>query len=473
MHFRHPHRDYGASPPPPPPSPPFPADLVGIDPGRIVQVDVTGHGIGDAVMACGCVRTIQRDRPEHVVVLACAAGEAQWAHLFLPPRRVITQAIQGVTTYRPVETYGPELAEHWGAPRWERYGAACGTTWAPPVGRDLSAAACWWAEQWRGAVVLVPYASHKCRAWEPSHWRALVQDLDGAGYCPVVIDDGLAGDDRAVSYLCPRLSNEPAERVGALMRAAHVVISNDSGMAHVAAGQGVRTLVLCGQQLGRLVYGGYETAEVIQGPASCSGCHWRGDWGWHPVCDQLCASMNLIQPGDILQRIGPYSLLPGDRLDQLLGAVRETAAIGGAMAELGVFRGGSAREIARVDPSRPLHLFDTFQGLPDVARRGQYAARLDQVRGYLRGLDQVVFHPGLFGDDLPPDPIGYSLVHLDGDLYDSTFLALTYFVPRMLPGGVIVLDDWEREPGVKSAVADLGLLGQVVQIADGQARLFV
>ena len=345
-------------------------------PGALV-VDCTNGGIGDVVMAAGCAQQLKRDHPNRSIFLACRPGEQQWARLLLKPERVIEFPFSDRLALRPIDTYDAELSEHWGASRWERYGAACRTTWSPPVVREVSDEAKWWAEKHRGAVVLVPYASHKNRAWEPSHWRALVQDLDDAGYYAVVIDDGRPGDDRRVRYPCPRLQDLDAERVVALMRAAHVIVSNDSGMASVGGALERRTIVLCGQQMGERIYGGYRSVEVIQGPAKCTGCHWRGQWGWHEVCDQLCAALNLIQPADVLRRIGPYSLLSGDRLDQLRRSVRATAQIGGAMAEVGVFRGGSAKEITLTDPvARPAPV-RYLQGLAgrDTSRSVRSSAR--------------------------------------------------------------------------------------------------
>ena len=53
---------------------------------------------------------------------------------------------------------------------------------------------------------------------------------------------------------------------------------------------------------------------------------------------------------------------------QLISAVTATEKLGGDMAELGVASGASAKLISEYAPSRTLHLFDTFEGLPDVRR---------------------------------------------------------------------------------------------------------
>ena len=53
-------------------------------------------------------------------------------------------------------------------------------------------------------------------------------------------------------------------------------------------------------------------------------------------------------------------------------------------------------------------------------------------------------------------PTGVRLVHLDADLYESTKDCLAYFAPRIPPGGVIVLDDYDAPncPGVRLAAEE-------------------
>jgi len=52
---------------------------------------------------------------------------------------------------------------------------------------------------------------------------------------------------------------------------------------------------------------------------------------------------------------------------QLINAVEATANVPGDLAEVGVFDGASARLVLDHAPKhKTLHLFDTFQGLPDI-----------------------------------------------------------------------------------------------------------
>jgi hypothetical protein len=50
-------------------------------------------------------------------------------------------------------------------------------------------------------------------------------------------------------------------------------------------------------------------------------------------------------------------------------------------------------------------------------------------------------------------PDGISLLRLDGDLYNSTYVCLKYLYPKVIEGGLIIIDDWAL-PGCRQAVFD-------------------
>jgi len=159
-------------------------------------------------------------------------------------------------------------------------------------------------------------------------------------------------------------------------------------------------------------------------------------------------------------------LIPPLEAGQLLSLVRSTSKLGGSMAELGVFRGGSARLIAESDASRPLHLFDTFAGLPTPAagdtalgagnfQAGQFACSLDDVRAYLGVRPNLHFHQGLFPASAAGcEDLRFSFVHVDVDLYDSSRAALEFFWPRMIPGGVLLSHDYLTCAGPHRAISE-------------------
>lgn len=143
--------------------------------------------------------------------------------------------------------------------------------------------------------------------------------------------------------------------------------------------------------------------------------------------------------------------------------VRKTAAIGGDIAEVGVYKGGSAKVIAEFKGNRSLHLFDTFEGMPDVDasvdlhKKGDFSdTSIEGVKRYLAGYDRVHFHKGYFPDSLAGTDchtLKYSFVNFDVDIYDSTRNCLEFFYPLVNRGGIILSHDYRAIscPGVKKA----------------------
>jgi len=153
------------------------------------------------------------------------------------------------------------------------------------------------------------------------------------------------------------------------------------------------------------------------------------------------------------------SLLSAFEQYLIYSAARAQSKQPGSMAEVGTFRGGSAKLICEVKGDKPFHVFDTFEGLPasseadrGVHREHQYTCSLEEVRVYLEGYDNVHFHKGLFPDstaDVPEQT--YCFAHFDVDLYDGTKACLEYFYPKMVPGGVMISHDYGLLVGVEQA----------------------
>jgi hypothetical protein len=124
----------------------------------------------------------------------------------------------------------------------------------------------------------------------------------------------------------------------------------------------------------------------------------------------------------------------------------------GVVYELGVFSGGVSRML--LDMGREVFAFDTFEGIRgagphDLHKDGDYCAAGD-VAAYLEGATIVK-------GTLPNTLIGRwehpAFVHIDLDVYAPTRESLILLWPRMLPGGIIVLDDFGfwTTPGVRHA----------------------
>jgi O-methyltransferase len=168
-----------------------------------------------------------------------------------------------------------------------------------------------------------------------------------------------------------------------------------------------------------------------------------------------------------------------DRLENLERCVRDVLEQGvpGDLIETGVWRGGAAifmRALLKAygDTTRTVWAADSFQGLPppdakryppdtgDTLHTIAYlAVSEDEVRrNFARyGLldEQVRFLPGWFRDTLPAAPIDrLAVLRLDGDLYESTMVALEALYPKLSVGGYAIIDDYGALAACRQAVDD-------------------
>jgi O-methyltransferase len=155
----------------------------------------------------------------------------------------------------------------------------------------------------------------------------------------------------------------------------------------------------------------------------------------------------------------------------------------GCFVECGVWKGGSSAIIALAikdsGQKRHLHLFDSFEGLPEPTQKdGEYAAiysggrsegKLATVNQCQAGLEEVRhlilnkimvpenlahFHVGWFQNTIPLDAgqLGsIALLRLDGDWYESTKICLDHLYPLVSPGGIIIMDDYFAWEGCRKA----------------------
>ena len=149
----------------------------------------------------------------------------------------------------------------------------------------------------------------------------------------------------------------------------------------------------------------------------------------------------------------------------------------GDFIETGVWRGGACILMRGVLASfgitdRRVWVADSFCGLPapDAATypadKGDTHHELDPLRvsraeveenfnKYALLDDQVQFLEGWFKDTLPTAPIDkLALLRLDGDMYQSTFEAISTLYPKLSAGGYVIVDDFGAVPGSAEAVRD-------------------
>jgi O-methyltransferase len=140
--------------------------------------------------------------------------------------------------------------------------------------------------------------------------------------------------------------------------------------------------------------------------------------------------------------------------------------IPGAFAEVGVYKGDSAVILHALDPERELYLFDTFTGFPasDLESETGEAATYttynfadtdtEHLLAKFENINKVHLQKGYFPDTTKGlEEKRFALVNLDADLYKPTKAGLEFFYPRLSPGGIIFIHDYNSKwEGIVSAV---------------------
>lgn len=191
----------------------------------------------------------------------------------------------------------------------------------------------------------------------------------------------------------------------------------------------------------------------------------------------------------VVQKGGPITV-SSERSYLLHSLCKQALTREGELAECGVFTGGTAHLLAATvrnregeTPPRNLHLFDTFAGMPNLARPerdyhspGDFAATsLEVVLRRLKGYRFTKFHPGVIPQSFAEvEGVNrYCFVHVDVDIYPTVLECCKWFWPRLVSGGIMVFDDYGFRPyrlAARAAVDEFfrGCREEPIAMATGQ-----
>jgi len=156
--------------------------------------------------------------------------------------------------------------------------------------------------------------------------------------------------------------------------------------------------------------------------------------------------------------------------------LRSKLDVPGHVAEFGSWRGATLMLMAKLlriyDPhgSKQVHCFDSFSGLQTFnekdgvgasaqgAYRGDYEELVSLIHLYELE-DEIIIHKGNILETLPAlldadQAVSFSFVYCDTDLFEPTQKILECIHPRLMKGGLFVVDEWNYEqwPGETAAV---------------------
>ena len=135
---------------------------------------------------------------------------------------------------------------------------------------------------------------------------------------------------------------------------------------------------------------------------------------------------------------------------KLMDVALSKVSLEGLYLEFGVFKGASIRYIAKKNPDKEVHGFDSFQGLPEPWAHNPEGAftthgKLPKVPA------NVQLWTGYFEDSLPQWAKSHdriiAFLHIDCDLRSSTKTILDHLAKNIRHGTVIVFDDYFNFPG--------------------------
>lgn len=160
---------------------------------------------------------------------------------------------------------------------------------------------------------------------------------------------------------------------------------------------------------------------------------------------------------------------------------RQIIDLPGAVVELGVYKGASLmrfamfRSLIEHEDSREIHGLDMFGAFPRTgvedggdqafidrfeAERGEGISRDDLATLFdAKRIANVHLHAGDIFDTLPrllaqrPE-LRIALLHLDVDVYEPTAFALDRLMSRMVPGGLVLFDDYGLVAGATRAAEE-------------------
>ena len=181
----------------------------------------------------------------------------------------------------------------------------------------------------------------------------------------------------------------------------------------------------------------------------------------------------------ILEAVKEKCFMDDDEKYTLYSSMKAVSQLDGSIAEVGTYKGGSAKILCELKDQKKIHLFDTFEGLPQPSNKELVKAgwlsdtSLKSVKNYLSEYNNVFLYKGYFPEtarNLTSEK--FCLVHLDTDLYQSTLDSLEFFWPKMVKGGRIISHDYNAIEigGVKQAFKEFFKTSPeiLIEIADTQ-----
>lgn len=190
---------------------------------------------------------------------------------------------------------------------------------------------------------------------------------------------------------------------------------------------------------------------------------------------------------NVVRQVEPFTMTTPERIAMLVDATAHVVRhrIPGDLVECGVWKGGSTMAMAATllrlqAADRRLWLYDTFEGMSEPTDRDQAydgAAADRQLASQSREDPSSIWcyspmeevQRNVFSTNYPKELLSFikgrveetipdqapreiALLRLDTDWYESTRHELEHLYPRLVPGGILIIDDYGYWKGARQAV---------------------
>lgn len=189
---------------------------------------------------------------------------------------------------------------------------------------------------------------------------------------------------------------------------------------------------------------------------------------------------------DIIDRIKPFTMTSMERIKTLLDAVEyiNNYKIEGDYVECGTWKGGSVmgmllKQLDYGSVNKDIWIFDTFSGMSNpleidkdcndqnavdllsnsdmlISHVWAYSSFEETSKNILSTgypSEKIHFIKGMVEETVPNTCVEkISLLRLDTDWYESTKIELEYLFPKLVSGGILIIDDYGHWKGCKQAV---------------------
>ena len=192
-----------------------------------------------------------------------------------------------------------------------------------------------------------------------------------------------------------------------------------------------------------------------------------------------------------------------ERFYNLMQLLMQTISYDGKLVECGCWKGLSSymlcnymREYNSSFNGQDFFIVDSFKGLSEPSAfdkiidlgvtgkeeisgqpSGAFSASIQEVKNTLSDFPEITYFQGWIPSAFKDIPDAeYKFVHIDVDLYEPVHHSVSYFYPRLVNGGMIVIDDYGSLywPGAKKAVDEYCTKNNIdlLRLSTGQAVIW-